>query len=106
MTQAFASTVEVPRGAANLRSFAQAAVEFCRPHEFEAPHARGYVRHQPVGVVGTISPWNLPLLSFTWKIAPALASGNCVIAKPSEITPKTAYLLSTLLNDAGFPPGV
>ena len=106
MTRTFASSVEVPRGAANFRSFAQAALDFCQPREFEASHARGYVRHQPVGIVGAISPWNLPLLSFTWKIAPALASGNCVIAKPSEVTPKTAYLLTTLLNEAGFPPGV
>lgn len=106
MTRSFARGVEVPRGAANLRSFARAALEFSKPHPFQAPQAQGYVRHDPVGVVGTISPWNLPLLLFTWKIAPALASGNCVVAKPSEITPKTAYLLSTYLNQAGFPPGV
>jgi len=106
MTRAFAAGVEVPRGAANLRSFARAALEFCLPREFATPEARGYVSQHPVGVVGTISPWNLPLLSFTWKIAPALAAGNAVIAKPSEVTPKTAYLLSTYLNQAGFPPGV
>lgn len=106
MTRSFARGMEVPRAAANLRSFAQAALSFCQPREFVAPHARGYVRHQPVGVVGTISPWNLPILSFTWKIAPALAAGNVVIAKPSEITPRTAYLLTTYLNQAGFPPGV
>ena len=106
MTWAFASRVEVPRGAQNLRSFAKAAVEFCQPHAFSQSHAKGYVQHQPVGVVGAITPWNLPLLSLTWKIAPALASGNCVIAKPSEITPVTAYLLSTLAEEAGLPPGV
>ena len=106
MTRAFARGVEVPRGAANFRSFAQAALKFCEPQPFEASHARGYVRHQPVGVVGTISPWNLPLLSFTWKVAPALAAGNVVIAKPSEVTPRTAYLLTTYLNQAGFPAGV
>lgn len=106
MTRGFAANIEIPRAPANFRSFAQAAVDFCQPHKFAAPHAEGYVRHEPVGVVGAISPWNLPLLSFTWKIAPALASGNCVIAKPSEITPLTAYLLSTLCNEAGVPPGV
>lgn len=106
MTRRFAANAEVPRGAQNLRSFAKAALEFCQPRRFQASHAQGYVRHQPVGVVGTISPWNLPLLSFTWKIAPALASGNCVIAKPSEVTPMTAYHLSTLANEAGLPPGV
>ena len=106
MTRRFASAVEVPRGAQNFRSFARAAVGFCRPRDFQNKAARGYVRHQAVGVVGTISPWNLPMLSFTRKVAPALAAGNCVIAKPSEITPVTAYLLSTLVNEAGFPPGV
>jgi aminomuconate-semialdehyde/2-hydroxymuconate-6-semialdehyde dehydrogenase len=106
MTHRFASAVEVPRGAQNFRSFAKAALEFCQPRRFQAEQAQGYVCHEPVGVVGTISPWNLPLLSFTWKIAPALASGNCVIAKPSEVTPLTAFLLSTLANEAGFPPGV
>ncbi len=106
MTWSFASSVEVPRGAQNLRAFAKAALDFCRPRTFSQPHARGYVRHQPVGVVGTITPWNLPLLSLTWKIAPALAAGNCVVAKPSEVTPVTAYLLSTLVEKAGFPPGV
>lgn len=106
MTWGFASTVEVPRGAQNLRSFAQAAIDFCEPRAFAKPHAKGYISHQPVGVVGAITPWNLPLLSLTWKLAPALASGNCVIAKPSEITPVTAYLLSTLVEDAGFPAGV
>jgi len=106
MTRTFAAQVEVPRGAANFRAFAKAGIEFGKKHEFENERAHGYVAHQPVGVVGTISPWNLPLLLFTWKIAPALAAGNCVIAKPSEVTPMTAYLLSKLANEAGFPPGV
>src|SRR5690606_12006806 len=68
--------------------------------------ALNYTLRQPLGVVGCISPWNLPLYLFTWKIAPALAAGNCVIAKPSEITPYTAYLFSALCRDAGLPPGV
>jgi aminomuconate-semialdehyde/2-hydroxymuconate-6-semialdehyde dehydrogenase len=68
--------------------------------------AINYTLREPIGIVGTISPWNLPLYLFTWKIAPALASGNCVIAKPSEITPFTAYTLSKLCIEAGFPEGV
>jgi aminomuconate-semialdehyde/2-hydroxymuconate-6-semialdehyde dehydrogenase len=69
-------------------------------------HAINYTLRTPLGVVGCISPWNLPLYLFTWKIAPALASGNCVIAKPSEITPMTAYLFSEICIEAGLPPGV
>ena len=65
-----------------------------------------YTTRKPIGVVGCISPWNLPLYLFTWKIAPALASGNCVVAKPSEITPYTAYLLSEVAAEVGLPPGV
>jgi aminomuconate-semialdehyde/2-hydroxymuconate-6-semialdehyde dehydrogenase len=61
---------------------------------------------QPIGVVACISPWNLPLYLFSWKIAPALAAGNCVIAKPSEVTPMTAYLLSKICIEAGLPAGV
>lgn len=103
-----AGAVDIPRGAANLRAFAAAAPDFCARHPFksENPKAEGYILHQPVGVVATISPWNLPLLLFTWKFAPALAVGNCVVAKPSEITPMTAFMLSALANEAGIPPGV
>ncbi len=68
--------------------------------------AVNYTLRQPVGIVGCISPWNLPLYLFTWKIAPALAAGNCVIAKPSEVTPVTAYLLSHICKKAGLPDGV
>jgi aminomuconate-semialdehyde/2-hydroxymuconate-6-semialdehyde dehydrogenase len=68
--------------------------------------AINYTLRQPIGVAGCISPWNLPLYLFSWKIAPALASGNCVVAKPSEITPMTAYMLSELCIEAGLPPGV
>lgn len=106
MTRSFARNVEVPRGAANFRAFADSALKYCGDEFFGNDMAEGYIRREPVGIVGTISPWNLPLLLFTWKIAPALAAGNCVIAKPSEVTPLTAYLLSTLINDAGFPKGV
>jgi len=102
------ATKETSRGPANFRAFASAATEFLKPKQItqQTPPATARVLHQPVGVVGTISPWNLPLLLFTWKIAPALAAGNTIVAKPSEITPMTAYMLSTLANDAGFPPGV
>lgn len=106
MSRAFASQIEIPRGAANFRAFADAALEFCKPKMFGNETAQGFIRHEPVGVVCTISPWNMPFLLFTWKIAPALASGNCVIAKPSEITPMSAYLLSTIANEAGLPAGV
>ena len=68
--------------------------------------AINYTLRQPLGVVGCISPWNLPLYLFSWKIAPALAAGCCVVAKPSEITPMTAYLLSKLCIEAGLPKGV
>jgi aminomuconate-semialdehyde/2-hydroxymuconate-6-semialdehyde dehydrogenase len=68
--------------------------------------AINYTLRSPVGVAGCISPWNLPLYLFTWKIAPAIASGNCVVAKPSEITPMTAFLLSELCIEAGLPKGV
>ena len=68
--------------------------------------ALNYTLRNPIGVAGCISPWNLPLYLFTWKIAPALAAGNCVVAKPSELTPMTAYLLSELCIEAGLPPGV
>ncbi len=96
---------DIPRGIENLRTFADAAVKF-GGDTFEKDNSKTYTLRQPLGVVATISPWNFPMLLFTWKFAPALAAGNCVIAKPSEVTPMTAYLLSTLANDAGFPPGV
>jgi aminomuconate-semialdehyde/2-hydroxymuconate-6-semialdehyde dehydrogenase len=98
-------TVDIPRGVANLRFFADAGKEIAG-ETFRAEKSFSYTLRQPFGVVATISPWNLPLLLFTWKLAPALASGNCVIAKPSEVTPMTAYMLSQLVEEAGFPKGV
>jgi len=65
-----------------------------------------YTRHEPIGVVGQIIPWNFPLLMMAWKIGPALATGNCIILKPSEFTPLTALRVCSLINEAGFPPGV
>src|SRR5262249_50443325 len=98
-------SVDIPRGIANLRAFAEAAQTF-GGQQFKKDSSESYTLRQPIGVVATISPWNLPLLLFPWKLAPALAAGNCVIAKPSEVTPVTAYMLSQLLNEAGFPKGV
>ncbi|MBD8872910.1 aldehyde dehydrogenase [Rhodanobacter sp. DHB23] len=103
--------VDIPRAVSNLRFFAAAietwggeshAMALGRPDH----GAINYTLRQPLGVVGCISPWNLPLYLFTWKIAPALAAGNAVVAKPSEITPCTAALLGELSTEAGFPPGV
>lgn len=99
-----AREVEIPRAVANLRFFAHAATQFAS----ESHHGQAglnYTLRQPLGVVGTISPWNLPLYLFTWKIAPALAAGNTVVAKPSEITPLTAVMLAELAAGIGFPRG-
>ena len=100
-----AKKVDIPRASSNFRFFAQAITQFAT-HAHEMADAINYTLRQPLGVVGTISPWNLPLYLFTWKVAPALAAGNCVIAKPSEITPMTAYLLSKICVEAGMPKGV
>jgi len=105
-----AKTMDIPRAASNFRFYATAAMHFAsEAHETalsDGGRAINYTLRQPLGVVGCISPWNLPLYLFTWKIAPALAAGNCVVAKPSEITPMTAYLLSRLAIEAGLPAGV
>ena len=102
---ALARDVEIPRAVANLRFFAHAATQFAsESHHGEA--GLNYTLRLPLGVVGCISPWNLPLYLFTWKIAPALAAGNAVVAKPSEVTPCTAALLGELAVEAGLPPGV
>jgi len=101
-----ARSVDIPRAVSNLRFFAAAVTAWSsESHAMEAG-AINYTLRQPLGVVGCISPWNLPLYLFTWKIAPALATGNAVVAKPSEITPCTATLLGELSIEAGFPPGV
>lgn len=101
-----AQTVDIPRVSANLRFYAGAAEHFASESHAMGDHAINYTLREPLGVVACISPWNLPLYLLSWKIAPALAAGCTVIAKPSEITPMTAYLFSRLLNRAGFPPGV
>ncbi len=102
-----AKTIDIPRAASNFRFFGNAITQFAsESHESVGQQAINFTLRQPIGVVGCISPWNLPLYLFTWKIAPALASGNCVVAKPSEITPMTAYLLGEICNEAGLPEGV
>ncbi|MDR6840826.1 aldehyde dehydrogenase [Pseudoxanthomonas sacheonensis] len=102
---ALARDVEIPRAVSNLRFFAHAATQFAsESHHGEA--GLNYTLRPPLGVVATISPWNLPLYLFTWKIAPALAAGNTVVAKPSEVTPLTATMLGELAAEIGFPNGV
>lgn len=115
---AVARAVDIPRAASNLRFFATAVL-----HTHSDAHittgqgpaggqgagdagAINYTLRAPRGAAGCISPWNLPLYLFTWKIAPALATGNTVVAKPSEVTPITAWMLGKLATEAGFPPGV
>lgn len=100
-----AKKVDIPRASSNFRFFAQAITQFSTSAH-EMTNAINYTLRQPLGVVATISPWNLPLYLFTWKIAPALAAGNTVIAKPSEVTPMSAFLLSELCIEAGLPKGV
>ena len=102
-----AKAVDIPRAASNFRFFGNAITQFSsESHESVGQQAVNYTLRQPIGVVGCISPWNLPLYLFTWKIAPAIAAGNCVVAKPSEVTPMTAYLLGEICTEAGLPKGV
>jgi aminomuconate-semialdehyde/2-hydroxymuconate-6-semialdehyde dehydrogenase len=105
-----ASRIDVPRGAANFRAFADiiktAGLESFRTETPDGVIALNYAVRKPLGVVGIITPWNLPLLLLTWKVAPALACGNCVVVKPSEETPATATLLAEVMQAAGVPAGV
>ena len=102
-----AKEVDIPRAASNFRFFGNAITQFAsESHESVGQDAINFTLRQPIGVVGCISPWNLPLYLFTWKIAPAIAAGNCVVAKPSEVTPMTAYLLGEICTEAGLPKGV
>ncbi|HYJ37417.1 MAG TPA: aldehyde dehydrogenase [Chitinophagaceae bacterium] len=98
--------VDIPRASANFRFFATGIMHFASESHSMEDKAINYTIRQPIGVVACISPWNLPLYLFTWKIAPALAAGNCVVAKPSEVSPVSAYLLAKICNEAGLPPGV
>src|SRR5271155_5569806 len=107
---ALASRIDIPRGAANFRAFADviktAGLESFRPEPPDGVIALNSAVRKPLGVVGIITPWNLPLLLLTWKVAPALACGNCVVVKPSEETPATATLLAEVMQTAGVPSGV
>jgi aminomuconate-semialdehyde/2-hydroxymuconate-6-semialdehyde dehydrogenase len=98
--------VDIPRASSNFRFFATGIMHFAAESHSMTDKAINYTLRNPIGIVGCISPWNLPLYLFTWKIAPALAAGNCVVAKPSEVTPLTSFLLSKICIDAGLPAGV
>ncbi len=101
-----AGHVDIPRAVSNFHFFATAITHFASESHHMQGEGINYTLRKPIGIVGCISPWNLPLYLFSWKIAPALAAGKCVIAKPSEITPYTAYLLGQVAKDAGMPAGV
>lgn len=105
-TLRLARTVDIPRAVSNFRFFATAILHNSTEAHPMAGEAINYTLRQPLGVVACISPWNLPLYLFTWKIAPALAAGNCVVAKPSELTPATASLLAQVCERIGLPAGV
>lgn len=98
--------VDIPRAVDNMSFFATEILHTSTDTYQTDNHTLNYTLRTPIGVVGCISPWNLPLYLFTWKIAPALAAGNCVVAKPSELTPMTAFLFAQICIDAGIPPGV
>jgi aminomuconate-semialdehyde/2-hydroxymuconate-6-semialdehyde dehydrogenase len=101
-----ARQLDIPRASANFRFFAHAITQFSTEAHSTGGEALNYTLRDPIGVVAAISPWNLPLYLLSWKVAPAIAAGNCVIAKPSELTPMTAFLLSKIVKNAGLPPGV
>lgn len=101
-----AAHVDIPRAISNFHFFATGIIHFASESHYMEGVGVNYTIRKPIGIVGCISPWNLPLYLFSWKIAPALAAGNCVVAKPSEITPYTAYLLGQVAKDAGMPDGV
>ncbi|MCH2232817.1 MAG: aldehyde dehydrogenase [Crocinitomicaceae bacterium] len=101
-----ATHVDIPRAVSNLKFFATAILHYASESHYMEGMGVNYTLRRPIGIVGCISPWNLPLYLFTWKVAPALAAGNCVIAKPSEVTPMTAYMLSEICIEAGMPKGV
>lgn len=102
-----ATSVDIPRASSNFRFYGNAITQFAsEAHESVGLNSINFTLREPIGVVGCISPWNLPLYLFSWKIAPAIAAGNTVVAKPSEITPMTAFLLGEICNEAGLPKGV
>lgn len=101
-----ATAVDIPRASKNFRYFAHAITQYHSETFDMGSLGFNYTLRRPLGVAGLISPWNLPLYLFTWKIAPAIAAGNTAVAKPSEVTPMTGYLLSEVCIEAGLPPGV
>jgi len=101
-----AKSIDIPNAIANFRFYATGAMHFIAEANTMEDMAINYTIRQPIGVVSVITPWNLPLYLFSLRVAPAIAAGNCVVAKPSEITPMTAYLLSEICMEAGLPPGV
>ena len=101
-----ARRLDIPRAASNFSFFAAASSQLSSETHYMPGEALNYTTREPIGVVGCISPWNLPLYLYTWKIAPALAAGNAVVSKPSEMTPLTASLLGDICNTAGLPAGV
>jgi len=101
-----ARSVDIPRAVSNFRFFADLVLEHETEEIFDGQGSVNRIIRQPLGIVGCISPWNLPLYLFTWKIAPAIASGNCVIGKPSELTPYTAFKLGEICQEAELPNGV
>lgn len=108
--ESLARHIDIPRGAANFKVFADTVKNVAtEAFVMETPDGAGalnYAVRKPKGVIGVISPWNLPLLLMTWKVGPALACGNAVVVKPSEETPMTTTLLGEVMNEAGIPPGV
>ncbi len=105
-----ARSIDIPRGVTNFRFFADllgsVAMESYETHSRDGRHALNYAIRRPLGVVGVILPWNLPFLLMTWKLAPALAAGNTIVAKPSEETPSTAALLAEVMDQQAIPKGV
>ena len=102
---ALARSIDIPRAVSNFRFFA-GAVRHDRTDLHESAGALNYTLRRPLGVVALISPWNLPLYLLSWKVAPALAMGNTIVAKPSELTPLTANALAEILHEVGLPDGV
>ncbi|MCM2282823.1 MAG: aldehyde dehydrogenase family protein, partial [Bdellovibrionaceae bacterium] len=101
-----ATTMDLPRASANFRFFAGAILHQGDDAFHSDDGTLNFTSRRPVGVAGLISPWNLPLYLLTWKIAPAIAAGNTVVCKPSELTSLTAWMLGKILSEAGLPPGV
>jgi 5-carboxymethyl-2-hydroxymuconic-semialdehyde dehydrogenase len=96
----------MPRVAMNIRFFAEYAVEKLSHPDFDTRGHRNHVSWDPAGVTAIVTPWNAPLMLATWRIGPALAAGNTVVAKPPEWAPLTASLFADIAHEAGLPPGV